>query len=198
MFTLERMFGHVLLAATLIASTPAPAQQQDQQVAARPLELGRAPTGEEIRAWDIDVAPDGAGLPEGAGGVEQGKLLFVQKCAACHGAAGEGATADMLVGGAGTLASKSAKRTIGSYWPYATTVFDYVRRAMPLDAPGSLAAEEVYALSAWLLHANGIVGAEAVMDAKTLPAVRMPNRDGFIAADTKPDFIAERCMPDCR
>ena len=164
MFTLERRLGHVLLAATLVASTPVLAEQQDQQGAAKTLELGRAPTGDEIRAWDIDVAPDGAGLPDGAG----------------------------------TLASKSAKRTIGSYWPYATTVFDYVRRAMPLDKPGSLSAEEVYALSAWLLHANGIVGADAVMNAKTLPAVRMPNRDGFIAADTKPDFIAERCMRDCK
>jgi len=198
MFTLERRLGHVLLAATLVASTPVLAEQQDQQGAAKTLELGRAPTGGEIRAWDIDVAPDGAGLPDGAGSVEQGKMLFAQQCAACHGAAGEGATADMLVGGAGTLASKSAKRTIGSYWPYATTVFDYVRRAMPLDKPGSLSAEEIYALSAWLLHANGIVGADAVMNAKTLPAVRMPNRDGFIAADTKPDFIAERCMRDCK
>ena len=196
MFTLERMLRHLLVTATLVASTPLAAQQQ--QDAARQFDLGRAPTGDEIRAWDIDVAPDGAGLPDGAGSVEQGKMLFAQQCAACHGAAGEGATADMLVGGAGTLASKSAKRTIGSYWPYATTVFDYVRRAMPLDKPGSLSAEEVYALSAWLLHANGIVGADAVMNAKTLPAVRMPNRDGFIAADTKPDFIAERCMRDCK
>jgi mono/diheme cytochrome c family protein len=198
MFTLERTLAQVLLAATLAASTPVLAQHQDQQGGARPLELGRAPTAEEIRAWDIDVAPDGAGLPDGAGGVEQGKLVYAQKCAACHGAAGEGGPADVLVGGAGTLASKSAKRTIGSYWPYATTVFDYVRRAMPLDKPGSLSAEEVYALSAWLLHANGIVGADAVMNAKTLPAVRMPNRDGFITADTKPDFIAERCMRDCK
>jgi cytochrome c len=104
----------------------------------------------------------------------------------------------MLVGGVGSLATKSAKRTIGSYWPYAATIFDYVRRAMPLDRPGSLTADEVYALSAWLLHANGIVAADAVMDAKSLPAVRMPNRDGFIVADTKPDFIAERCMQDCK
>ena len=202
MFTLEstlgRTLGHGLLAATLFASMPVLAQQQHQRGSARHFELGRAPTAEEIRVWDIDVAPDGAGLPEGAGTVEQGKALFAQQCAACHGAAGEGAPADALVGGAGTLASESAKRTVGSYWPYATTLFDYVRRAMPLDKPGSLTADEVYALSAWLLHANGIVGADAIMNAQTLPAVRMPNRDGFIAADTKPDFIAERCMRDCK
>lgn len=200
MFTLEFTPGRALacglLAATMAAATPVSAQQHPPAAASR-LDIGRAPAAAEIRAWDIDVAPDGAGLPEGAGSVEQGKLLYAQKCAACHGAAGEGGPADVLVGG-GTLASKSAKRTIGNYWPYATTVFDYVRRAMPLDKPGSLTAEEVYALSAWLLHANGIVGADAVMNAKTLPAVGMPNRDGFIAADTKPDFIAERCMRDCK
>ena len=198
MFTLERTLGRMLFAATLVASTPILAQQQDRQGPAGHFDLGRTPTGEEIRAWDIDVAPDGIGLPDGGGTVEQGKLLFAQKCAACHGAAGEGAAADVLVGGIGTLASKSAKRTIGSYWPYATTVFDYVRRAMPLDKPGSLTADEVYALSAWLLYANDIVGVDAVMNAQTLKAVRMPNRDGFIAADMKPDFIAERCVRDCK
>ena len=193
MSTLEKTLGHLLVAATLAASTPLWAQQQDmaghsERYSERYSDIGRAPTAEEIRAWDIDISPDGVG---------QGKTLFAQRCAACHGAAGEGTTADMLVGG-GTLAAKSAQRTIGSYWPFATTVFDYVRRAMPLDKPGSLTADEVYALSAWLLHANGIVGADAVMNAQTLPAVRMPNRDGFIAADTKPDFIAERCMQDCK
>ena len=206
MSTLEKTLGHLLVAATLAASTPLWAQQQDmaghserysQRYSERYSDIGRAPTAEEIRAWDIDISPDGAGLPDGGGSVEQGKTLFAQRCAACHGAAGEGTTADMLVGG-GTLAAKSAQRTIGSYWPFATTVFDYVRRAMPLDKPGSLTADEVYALSAWLLHANGIVGADAVMNAQTLPAVRMPNRDGFIAADTKPDFIAGRCMQDCK
>ncbi len=198
MFTLERTLGHILLAATLVASTPVLGEQQHRQGGARHLDLGRAPSDEEIRAWDIDVAPDGAGLPGGNGSVEQGKNIFAQKCAACHGVQGEGATADVLVGGAGTLASKSPKRTIGSYWPYATTVFDYIRRAMPLDRPGSLTDDEVYALSAWLLHVNGIIGADAVMNARSLAAVRMPNRDGFIAADTKPDFIAERCMSDCK
>ena len=197
MSTLEQMLGHLLVAATLAASAPLWAQQQ-QDPAAGHSGIGRAPTAEEIRAWDIDIAPDGAGLPQGSGSVEQGKALFAQRCAACHGAAGEGSTADMLVGGVGSLAAKSAKRTIGSYWPYSTTIFDYVRRAMPFDKPGSLTADEIYALSAWLLHANGIVVADAVMDAQTLPAVRMPNRDGFIEADTKPDFIAERCMQACK
>jgi mono/diheme cytochrome c family protein len=187
-----------LVVAALAVCSAASGQASNPAGGASAYEIGRAPTAEEMRVWDIDIGPGGSGLPEGAGSVEQGKALFTQKCAACHGAAGEGATADMLVGGQGTLASKSPKRTIGSYWPYATTIYDYIHRAMPFDKPSSLKPDEVYALTAWLLHANGIVGADAVMDARSLPEVRMPNRDGFIAADNKPDFIAERCMSECK
>ncbi|MCC8402283.1 cytochrome c [Paraburkholderia sp. MMS20-SJTN17] len=139
------------------------------------------PIGEtDLSAWNIDVAPDGRGLPDGSGDVASGGRIFAAKCAACHGAKGEGVIGDQLVGGAGTLASANPKRTVGSYWPYATTLFDYIRRAMPYNAPQSLSADEVYALSAWILNRNGIVPDDARLDAQSLAAIRMPNRDGFV------------------
>jgi cytochrome c len=145
-----------------------------------------APVSEaDIAAWNIDVAPDGRGLPAGSGDVAMGGKVFAAKCAACHGAKGEGQIGDPLVGGRGTLASASPKRTVGSYWPYATTLFDYIRRAMPYNAPQSLTADEVYAVSAWILNQNGIVPDDARLDAHSLAAVRMPNRDGFVS-DPRP------------
>ncbi|SMG53355.1 c-type cytochrome [Paraburkholderia susongensis] len=144
------------------------------------------PLGErELAAWNIDVAPDGQGLPAGSGDVATGARLFAAKCAMCHGALGEGGLGDPLVGGRGTLASAKPKRTVGSYWPYATTLFDYIRRAMPYNAPESLSADDVYALSAFLLNQNGIVPAETRLDAASLPLVVMPNRNGFVA-DPRP------------
>ncbi|MGY2047874.1 c-type cytochrome [Methylobacterium sp. JK268] len=151
-----------------------------------PHRLGRPADPAAIAAWDIDVRADGAGLPPGRGSVAEGRALFASRCAGCHGAAGEGGAADRLVGGRGTLASAKPVRTVGSYWPYATTLFDYVRRAMPFDAPQSLANPEVYAVSAYLLHLNGILPADAVLDAESLPRVAMPNRDGFVP-DARPD-----------
>jgi cytochrome c len=130
--------------------------------------------------WDISIAPNGDGLPAGSGSVRQGEGVYAQKCASCHGVKGAGKPADALVGGRGTLASDTPLRTVGSYWPYATTLFDYVRRAMPLTSPLSLTNDEVYAVTAYLLNLNGIVPEDATMDARTLPQVRMPNRDGFI------------------
>jgi len=139
------------------------------------------PAGEaELSAWNIDVAPDGRGLPRGSGDVATGGRIFAAKCAGCHGANGEGGVGDQLIGGAGTLASGNPKRTVGSYWPYATTLFDYIRRAMPYNAPQSLSADEVYALSAWILNRNGIVADDARLDAHSLAAIRMPNREGFV------------------
>jgi cytochrome c len=114
-----------------------------------------------------------------------GGKIFAAKCAACHGAKGEGLIGDQLIGGRGTLASANPKRTVGSYWPYATTLFDYIRRAMPYNAPQSLSADEVYAVSAWILNQNGIVPDDARLDAHSLASVRMPNRDGFVA-DPRP------------
>ena len=129
---------------------------------------------------------DGRGLPAGHGSVRQGQTLFGERCAACHGAQGEGGSADRLVGGQGTLATGKPVRTVGSFWPYATTLFDYIRRAMPYDAPQSLSADETYALSAYVLHLNGILPEDVELDAASLPKVRMPNRDGF-TSDGRPD-----------
>jgi len=142
--------------------------------------LGGTATRAEIAGWDISIPPDGTGLPPGSGTPEQGAVVYAQKCQSCHGEKGAGKPNDQLVGGQGTLASKSPVRTIGSYWAYATTVFDYVRRAMPYSESKSLTNEEVYAVTAYLLHLNGIIGAQDVMNAQTLPQVKMPNRDNFI------------------
>jgi S-disulfanyl-L-cysteine oxidoreductase SoxD len=142
--------------------------------------LGKAVSAQEIARWDISIPPSGAGLPKGGGSPLQGRAVYEQKCVACHGVKGVGKPADALAGGIGTLASKAPLRTVGSYWPYATTLFDYVRRAMPLANPLSLSDDEVYAVSAYVLFLNGIVAEDAVLDARTLPQVKMPNRDGFV------------------
>ncbi len=145
-----------------------------------PLGIGSRPTDAEIAAIDISVAPDGEGLPPGSGTVDDGARVYGEQCGDCHGAEGVEGPYDRLVGG------QKPTKTIGSYWPYATTVFDYVRRTMPFDAPGSLSNEDVYAVSAWLLWKNNIIPADAVMDRTTLPEVTMPNRDAFIG-DPRPD-----------
>jgi cytochrome c len=152
--------------------------------------LGQPATPAEITAWDIDVRADGKGLPSGRGTVAQGKQLFAERCAVCHGVDGRGGQADTLAGGRGTLASPNPIRTIGSYWPYATTIFDFVRRAMPFDRPQSLSNDEVYAVTAYLLRLNGIIGESVTLDASTLPTIVMPNRDGF-TSDSRPDVAAE-------
>lgn len=143
--------------------------------------LGHSITPEEIAAWDISVFPDGEGLPKGEGSVKEGEALYQNKCIACHGENGLGtATGDQLAGAQMSLTSDYPEKTIGSYWPYATTVFDVVRRSMPMTAPGSLNDSEVYAVTAYLLFLNKLIGKDDVMDASTLPKVKMPNEDGFI------------------
>jgi mono/diheme cytochrome c family protein len=142
--------------------------------------LGREATPAQIAGWDISVGPDGVGLPPGKGAAATGAAVYEQKCQACHGAKGTGQPNDRLVGGQGTLASKTPVRTIGSYWPYPTTVFDYVRRAMPYIQPQSLTNDEVYAVTAYLLSLNGIIGEGDEMNAQTLPKVKMPNQANFI------------------
>jgi mono/diheme cytochrome c family protein len=142
--------------------------------------LGRVASAEEVAAWDISIPPSGAGLPAGSGSARQGEAVYVAKCQACHGAKGVGKPADALVGGIGSLASGKAVLTVGSYWPYATTLFDYIRRAMPTTNPMSLSDNEVYAVTAYVLHLNGILDEASVLDARTLPKVTMPNRDGFV------------------
>src|SRR5882724_9761104 len=142
--------------------------------------LGREATSAQIAGWDISVGPDGAGLPPGRGTPAAGATVYEQKCQVCHGAKGAGQPNDRLVGGQGTLASKTPVRTVGSYWPYATTMFDYVRRSMPYIQPQSFSDDEVYALTAYLLNLNGVIGDTDEMNARTLPTVKMPNRDSFI------------------
>ena len=149
--------------------------------------LGQPIAVADIAPWDISIGPDGAGLPPGRGTAAQGEAVYVANCQACHGPKGAGKPNDALVGGIGTLASgKPPVRTVGSYWPYATTLFDYVRRAMPFQNSKSLSADEVYAVSAYILSLNGIVGPNDVLDAQSLPKVRMPNRDGFIPFPRNP------------
>jgi cytochrome c len=149
--------------------------------------LGHPATQAEIAAWDIDVASDGKGLPAGHGSVAEGRALFAETCAACHGDKGQGGVADVLVGGRGTLATAKPVKTIGSYWPYAPTIFDYVNRAMPFNAPQSLSPDQVYAVTAYLLFLNGIVPENTTLDAASLPKIEMPNRNGF-TSDQRPDI----------
>lgn len=148
--------------------------------------FGRAPSAEEIAGWNIDIDRDGRKLPPGRGSVAQGRALFEAQCAGCHGAKGEGGIGDRLAGGQGSLATAKPVKTVGSFWPYAPTLYDYIHRAMPMNAPQSLKPDEVYALVAYVLNLNGLVPDDAVMDAGTLPKVTMPNRDGFVS-DPRPD-----------
>jgi mono/diheme cytochrome c family protein len=141
--------------------------------------LGVPATPAQVAAWDVSIAPDGKGLPPGSGTPSQGAAIYTAHCQACHGKDGAGKPNDQLVGGQGTLRDAAPVRTVGSYWPYATTLFDYIRRAMPYVQPHSLSDDDAYALTAYLLRLNGVIGENDVLNAKTLPAVKMPNRDGF-------------------
>jgi cytochrome c len=172
----------------LASAKPAAAQS--------PYGIGRVATPAEIAGWNIDVDRYGNNLPPGSGSVSHGREVFDQQCAACHGAKGEGGVGDRLVGGQGTLTTPKPVKTVGSYWPYAPTLFDYIRRAMPQNAPQSLSNEDVYALSAYILHLNGLVPAEQTLDAKTLSAIKMPNRNMFVG-DSRPDVENPECMKGC-
>ena len=148
--------------------------------------LGRAPSAEEIKAWDVTIPPDGKGLPPGSGTAALGKPVYTELCASCHGNKGDDGKYHRLVGGRGTLNTDKPIKTIGSYWPYATTLWSYISRTQPFGEPGSLSPDQVYAVTAYLLYLNGIIGETDVLDARTLPRVRMPNRDGFVL-DPRPD-----------
>jgi len=178
----------VALIAAAATATAAPAPGADRS----PYGLGAPATPQQIAGWDIDVRADGLGLPPGRGSVGQGRAIYAQTCAVCHGAGGEGKPMDALVGGAGSLASPNPVRTVGSYWPYATTLFDFIRRAMPFNAPQSLTPDQVYAVSAYVLYLNRILPETAVQDAHSLPRVRMPNRNGFTSPDPRPDTPPHR------
>jgi S-disulfanyl-L-cysteine oxidoreductase SoxD len=159
-------------------------------VLAQAPQFGQPIAPADIAAWDISIAPDGVGLPPGRGTAIEGEAIYVAKCQACHGEKGTepgDALAGALVGGMGTLApDKTPIKTVGSFWPYATTLFDYVRRAMPFQESKSLTADELYAVSAYILNLNGIIGPNDAIDAHSLPKVSMPNRDGFIPFPRNP------------
>ena len=161
-----------------------------------PYGIGRSATPAEIAGWHIDIDRYGNNLPPGSGSVSHGREVFDQQCAACHGAKGEGGVGDRLVGGQGTLATPNPVKTVGSYWPYAPTLFDYIRRAMPQNAPQSLSNDDVYAVSAYILNLNGLLPAEATLDARTLSAIKMPNRNMFVG-DPRPDVKNPECMTGC-
>ena len=148
--------------------------------------VGHTPSADELKKVDIEILPDGRGLPAGSGTVAHGKDVYAQRCATCHGPTGKEGPQDVLAGGKGTLATNRPQKTVGSYWPYATTLWDYIRRSMPFDHPGTLSDEDIYAVTAYVLRLNDIIGDAASVDQKTLPAIQMPNRDGFVA-DPRPD-----------
>lgn len=174
-----------LIATNAAADPPAIASERNTQY-----NVGEPLTADQLRAIDLSVLPGGAGLPDGKGRAREGAKVYATHCAACHGDRGEGRGDFVaLVGGQGSLATDRPLLTVGSYWPIATTVFDYIRRAMPYNSPGVLTSDEVYAVTAWILERNGIVPVGAVLDRRTLPQVRMPNKDGFVV-DPRPDVDA--------
>lgn len=186
--TLRKIWATAL--ATLLLTCLARAESEG------PYGIGRAATAAEIAGWNIDIGRDGSGLPPGSGTVAHGREVFAQQCVACHGDKGQGGVGDKLVGGQGTLATAHPVRTVGSYWPYAPTLFDYIRRAMPQNAPQSLSNDDVYAVSAYILNLNGLLPADATLDAGTLAAIKMPNRNGF-SGDPRPDVKNPACMSGC-
>ncbi len=183
-----------VFATSILLLTSAPGHTADGDNAPPVYGFGRPATEAEVAAWDIDIRPDGSGLPPGSGSAAEGAPVYAMKCAACHGANGEGGLNDRLVVHSADEGFPDAEdpdsrehRTIGNYWPYATTLFDYIRRSMPMTLPGSLTDDEVYALTAHLLHLNHIIPADAMMDASSLPQVVMPAKDKFVV-DDRQDF----------
>lgn len=174
--TLSLMFAGIFL----LFADAALAQTADYK------NIGRTPTQQEIQAWNISIGPDGKGLPPGQGSAKDGAPIFAAKCAVCHGDQGQGGKiGPRVVGGIAdteTLASLKPVRSVGGYWPYATTVWDFIRRAMPRDQSGTLTPNEVYAVTAFILYKSNIIKEDEVLDAKTLPQVKMPNRNGFVPA----------------
>ena len=160
--------------------------------------LGTTPTAQQIEGWAIAVRPDGEGLPPGSGSVKDGDPLYAAMCATCHGTFGEGAGRYPRLAGEGKLTGERPEQTVGTFWPYATTLFDYINRAMPFRSPHVLPPEQVYALTAYVLNLNNLVDDDFVADRNSLPKVKMPNRDGFLWKDPRPDTHDTACMTDCR
>src|ERR1700743_1551594 len=184
-----RKSGFVLLALAAAVSA-ARAEMQNHYG------IGRAATEAEIAGWNIDIGRNGENLPPGSGTVSHGREVFAQQCSGCHGAQREGGGCERLVGGQGTVGTPKPIKTVGSYWPYAPTLFDYIRRAMPQSAPQSLSNEDVYVVAAYVLNMNGLFPADATLDATSLSAIKMPNRRMFVG-DPRPDVKNPACEKDC-
>ena len=186
-----------VVAVALVAAACAP--RMSQAPPAPTSAFGKPISEADIAPWNIDIrTSDGRGLPSGRGSVAQGKSVYEAKCIECHGAEAKGGSVyGPMVGGIGSFTTDRRVVTPGSMYPYAPILFDYIRRTMPMDKPQTMTNDEIYAVSAYLLHLNGLVPADAVMDAATMPRVQMPNRDGFIP-DDRPDTRAVRCMQNCR
>lgn len=167
------------------------------QAGAGELNLGHPVTPEELAGWNITVYSDGTGYPAGKGTVAHGQEIYATTCAGCHGMKLEGGLGPALAGGKGTLATDKPRKTVGSYWPYASTLFDYIRRAMPFQAPQSLSNDDVYSVSGYILYVNDLLPADATVDASVLKKVQMPNRNGFYV-DNRPDTKNPRCMKNCQ
>lgn len=190
----------ILALAAAVALGSCAAMQQGASTPPKPaVGFGKPISEADIAPWNIDVrSSDGRGLPAGRGTVAEGKSVYDAKCLTCHGADAKGGPVyGAMVGGIGSFTTNARVLTPGSMYPYAPILFDYIRRAMPMDRPQTLTTNEVYALSAYLLNLNGLIPADAVMDQNTLPKVQMPNRNGFIR-DDRPDVKAVRCMKDCK
>lgn len=173
--------------------------QADSDLSRPTASFGKPIADAELAAWNIDIStPDGTGLPAGKGSVAEGKKIYAEKCVACHGEAGKGGSQypGKLFGGIGSFKTKARVVTTGSMYPYAPILFDYLRRSMPMDSPQSLTDNEAYALTAYIYSLSGLVKEGATLDAKSLAAIKMPNRDGFIR-DDRPDTSAVRCMKNC-
>ena len=183
------LLGTMWSATLLSASVPGPTLRHT--AAQSPTYgVGHSPTAEELKAIDIEVLPDGRGLPPGRGTAALGKDVYARRCETCHGPTGKEGPQDVLAGGLGSLATARPQKTVGSYWPYATTLWDYIRRAMPFDHAGTLTVDEVYAATAYVLFLNAIVKEQDVVDQTSLPRIVMPNRNGFVA-DPRPDIPAK-------
>ncbi|MDX2428043.1 MAG: c-type cytochrome [Xanthomonadales bacterium] len=176
-----------------VMMTALPASAKDGQYG-----IGTPATASEIAGWDIDIRPDGKGLPPGSGSVEDGEMMYEEKCASCHGSFGEGVGRyPVLSGGEGTLTEERPEKTVGSYWPYASTLWDYIHRAMPFAQPQSMTDEEVYAITAYVLYLNDLVEDDFVLTADNLASIEMPNQDGFFF-DDRPDTSNTGCMKNCK
>ena len=185
----------VAASALVVLALGAPMSTDGTAAARAPLGIGRAPAPTELARRTISVAPDGTGLPAGRGSAREGRAIYNAQCGACHGWRGEGiGDYPALAGGRESLKTAEPLYTVGSYWPYATTVWDYINRAMPYQAAGTLKADEVYAVTAYVLYLNDIVRESRVLDKESLPRIRMPNRDGFID-DPRPDVVAGPATP---